>query len=109
MGAAGPTPPLLRQAQRRIAADRALMTATVRMFNHEVRPSQVFTPRFSMTTLAQALRRGRGHRRAIVREAVTVAVNEVRRRRAQAAPKGDTDAEGRSAIPQPAAAGDAAG
>lgn len=82
MGAAGPTPPLLRQAQRRIAADRRLMTATMRIFNHDLRPSQVFTPLFSLTTMAQALRRGRGYRRAIVREAGTLAMNEMRRRRA---------------------------
>lgn len=82
LGAAGPTPPLLRQVQRRIAADRELITATTRMFNHDLRPSQVFTPVFSLTTMMQALRRGRGQRRAIIREAGTAAFNEVRRRRA---------------------------
>jgi hypothetical protein len=82
LGAAGPTPPLLRQVQRRIAADRDLITATVRIFNHDLRPSQVFTPAFSLGTMAQALRRGRGQRRAIMREAGTAALNEGRRRRA---------------------------
>ena len=82
LGAAGPTPPLLRQVQRRIAADRELITATTRMFNHDLPPSQVFTPLFSLTTMVQALRRGRGQRRAIIREAGTAALNEVRRRRA---------------------------
>jgi menaquinone-9 beta-reductase len=82
MGAAGPTPPLLRQAQRRIAAERELITATMRIFNHDLRPSQVFTPAFSLRTMAQALRRGRGQRRAIVREAQTAALNQARRRRA---------------------------
>jgi 2-polyprenyl-6-methoxyphenol hydroxylase-like FAD-dependent oxidoreductase len=82
LGAAGPSPPILRQAQRRIAADPALVTATLRIFNHELRPSQVFTPTFSLTTIGQALRRGRGRRREILREARTVAVNEARRRRA---------------------------
>jgi menaquinone-9 beta-reductase len=82
MGAAGPTPPLLRHAQRRIAADPKLLTATLRLFNHELRPSEVFTPAFSLKTTAQALRRGGGQRRAIVREAGTLVVNEVRRRRA---------------------------
>lgn len=81
MGAAGPTPPLLREAQRRIAADRELTTATVRIFNHDLPPSQVFTPAFSLTTMAQALRRGRGQRRAILYEAATAAVNQARRRR----------------------------
>jgi 2-polyprenyl-6-methoxyphenol hydroxylase-like FAD-dependent oxidoreductase len=88
MGAAGPTPPLLREVQRRIAADRELITATMRIFNHDLRPSQVFTPAFSLTTMAQALRRGRGQRRAILREARAVALNEARRRAAhRAAPK----------------------
>jgi 2-polyprenyl-6-methoxyphenol hydroxylase-like FAD-dependent oxidoreductase len=82
LGAAGPTPPLLRQVQRRIAADRELIIAATRMFNHDLRPSQVFTPEFSLTTMVQALRRGRGQRRAIIREAGTAALNEVRRRRA---------------------------
>ena len=85
LGAAGPTPPLLRQAQRRIAADRELITATVRIFNHDLRPSQVFTPAFSLKSIAQALRRGRGQRRAILREAGTFALNEARRRRARRA------------------------
>jgi 2-polyprenyl-6-methoxyphenol hydroxylase-like FAD-dependent oxidoreductase len=80
MGAAGPTPPLLRHAQRRIAADRELITATMRIFNHDLRPSQVFTPAFSLTTMAQALRRGRGQRRAILREAGAAALGQARRR-----------------------------
>jgi menaquinone-9 beta-reductase len=79
MGAAGPTPPILRQAQRRIAADAELLAATMLIFNHDLRPSQVFTPAFSLTTMAQALRRGRGQRRAIMREAGTVALDQARR------------------------------
>ena len=81
MGAAGPTPPLLRQVQRRIAADKELLEATTRVFNHELRPSQAFPPSFALRTLGQALRHGRGQRRAILREAGTVAVDEIRRRR----------------------------
>ena len=81
MGAAGPTPPLRREAERRIAADPELTTAMVRILNHELRPSEVFTPAFSLTTMARALRHGRGHRRAIMGEAGTAAVDEVRRRR----------------------------
>jgi 2-polyprenyl-6-methoxyphenol hydroxylase-like FAD-dependent oxidoreductase len=83
MGAAGPTPPVLAQAQRRIAADPKLAEATIRVFNHELRPSEVFTPAFSIRTVAQALRRGRGQRRAILREVRDVAANEMRRRRAR--------------------------
>jgi 2-polyprenyl-6-methoxyphenol hydroxylase-like FAD-dependent oxidoreductase len=82
LGAPGPTPLLLRAVQRRVAADRDLTRATVRMFNHELRPSRVFTPAFSLTTIAQALRRGRGQRRALLRDARDTAVTAVRRRRA---------------------------
>jgi hypothetical protein len=53
-----------------------------RIFNHDLRPSEVFTPRFSLATIGHALRNGRGQRRAILREAGTLAANEVRRRRA---------------------------
>lgn len=88
MGAAGPTPPLRQAAQRRIAADPELTAAMVRIFNHDLRPSQLFTPTFSMTAIAKALRHGRGHRRAIMREAKTVAVNEFRRGRPAPPPMG---------------------
>jgi 2-polyprenyl-6-methoxyphenol hydroxylase-like FAD-dependent oxidoreductase len=89
MGAAGPVPPVLRHALRRIAADPELITAALGILNHDLRPSQVFTPAFSLTTIAQALRRGRGERRAILREVGTVALNEVRRRRARRQVPGD--------------------
>jgi flavin-dependent dehydrogenase len=82
-GAAGRTPPVLREAQRRIAADPDLTRSLVRIFNHELRPSEVFTPAFAVGTTARALRRGRGERRAIVLEAGTVARNEVQRHRAR--------------------------
>jgi hypothetical protein len=73
---------VLRAAQRRIAADPDLTVALGRIFNHDLRPSEVFTPRFSLATIGYALRHGRGQRRAIMREAGTFAANEVRRRRA---------------------------
>ncbi|HEX4304683.1 MAG TPA: NAD(P)/FAD-dependent oxidoreductase, partial [Solirubrobacterales bacterium] len=44
MGAAGPTPPWRREAQRRIDADPRATAAMVRVLNHELRPSQLFTP-----------------------------------------------------------------
>ncbi len=81
MGAAGPNPPLRREVGRRIAADPGLSTAMVRVLNHELLPSEVFTRTFSLSTMGQALRRGRGHRRAIVLEAGTAVVDELRRSR----------------------------
>lgn len=79
MGVAGPTPPLRREAERRIAADPELTTAMVRVLNHELRPSEAFTSAFSLATMAQALHHGRGRRRAILYEAKTTAVEELRR------------------------------
>lgn len=78
MGAAGPTPPLRREVQRRIATEPELTTAMVRLLNHELRPSEAFTPAFAMTTLARALRHGHGQRRAVMREAGTTAIDELR-------------------------------
>jgi 2-polyprenyl-6-methoxyphenol hydroxylase-like FAD-dependent oxidoreductase len=81
LGAPGVTPPLLSEVQRRIAADDNLLHATMRVFNHELRPSEVYTPAFSLKTIAQALRRRRGQRGAVVREAGRVVREEARRRR----------------------------
>jgi 2-polyprenyl-6-methoxyphenol hydroxylase-like FAD-dependent oxidoreductase len=81
MGAAGPTPPWHREAQRRIAADPEMTAGMVRILNHELRPSELFTPSFAFATSAQALRHGRGHRRAITREMLKAATEELGRRR----------------------------
>ena len=81
MGAPGPTPPLLREIQHRITGDDELVLATLRVFNHELRPSEAFTPMFSLTTIARALRRRRGQRRAVLREGATAVFNQARRRR----------------------------
>lgn len=82
MGAAGPTPPLRREAQRRIAADPALTAAMVKVLNHELLPSRAFTPAFALTTMARALRGRRGGLGPIAREAGTAVADELRQRRA---------------------------
>jgi 2-polyprenyl-6-methoxyphenol hydroxylase-like FAD-dependent oxidoreductase len=79
MGEAGPTSPLRLEALRQIATDPSLTAALTRVFNHDLRPSEVFTPAFSLTATARALSHGRGQRRAIVHDARTIAVNELRR------------------------------
>jgi 2-polyprenyl-6-methoxyphenol hydroxylase-like FAD-dependent oxidoreductase len=83
MGAAGPFPPLVRQAQHRISSDPELTEAFLRVINHDLPPSELFTPIFGLTTIAQALLRQPGQRRAILREAGTVAADELRRLRAR--------------------------
>ena len=81
MGAAGPTPPLRREAERRIADNEQLRADFVRVLNHDRRPSEVFTPAFLLGTLGRALRRGRGQRRAIVREAGSTTYDDLQRQR----------------------------
>jgi 2-polyprenyl-6-methoxyphenol hydroxylase-like FAD-dependent oxidoreductase len=90
-GAAGPTPPLRREVLRRVAADRALTEALVRVFNHDLRPSQLFTPEFSLTSIGRALLGGRGQAQAIIREAAAAAATEIGRRRAARRALGASD------------------
>jgi hypothetical protein len=54
LGAPGPTSPLLREVQRRVAADRDLTSALVRIFTHELRPSELITPTPSTSSDAAA-------------------------------------------------------
>jgi menaquinone-9 beta-reductase len=82
MGTAGPTPPLRREAQRRIAVEPKLTTAMVKVLNHELRPSAAFTTTFTLTTLARALGRRRGDLGPLAREVRTAVADELRQRRA---------------------------
>jgi 2-polyprenyl-6-methoxyphenol hydroxylase-like FAD-dependent oxidoreductase len=83
LGAPGPTPPVLRHIQRRIAANQELLHAMMRIFNHELRPSEVFKPGFALTSASGAFVRSRGQRREVLRELRTVMADEIRRRRAR--------------------------
>jgi menaquinone-9 beta-reductase len=80
-GMAGPWPRLRLEVLRRIAADPELTSALLRVFNHDLRPSQLFTPWFSITTTARALRAATGERASILREARKAATDEIRRQR----------------------------
>ncbi|MEA2346329.1 MAG: hypothetical protein QOG62_116 [Thermoleophilaceae bacterium] len=80
MGAPGATPPVLKEIQRTIAADPALIDGMVGVLNHDVLPSKVFTPSFALAAAARAFRRERGHRREVLRELRELLANEVRRR-----------------------------
>lgn len=81
LGAAGPTPLLFREANSRILTDPRLTAGMTRILNHEVRPSQVFTPSFAMATAAGAFRHRRHHRRELAKELFATAADEFRRRR----------------------------
>ena len=80
MGAAGPPPLLIQEIQRRIAADPELTDALLRVLNHELAPSTVFTPGLALAAACQALLTSPGQRRTLLREAQTLAANNWRRR-----------------------------
>ena len=52
----------------------------LRVLNHEVAPSEVFTPTLALAGLYSALLTKKGHRRTLMREARKIAVNNWRRR-----------------------------
>jgi len=79
MGAAGPPPPVTAEIQRRIAADPRLTEALLRILNHDMPPSELFTPRLALGATARVLASRRGERRAALREFTDLVANEVRR------------------------------
>jgi menaquinone-9 beta-reductase len=84
MGAAGPTPPMRTELQHRIGADPKLAQLLMRVLNHDIAPSQAFTPRLALEAACAALTRG-GRRRAAVEELRRALGDELRRRRGAAA------------------------
>jgi 2-polyprenyl-6-methoxyphenol hydroxylase-like FAD-dependent oxidoreductase len=79
-GAAGPTPPLIAAMQGRMARDPELTRRFLRVLNHDLAPSAVFTPALALKVTARAVAEGRGRRRALLREAGGLVATEVRRR-----------------------------
>lgn len=80
MGAPGPPPLLVQEIQRRIAADPQLTDGLLRVLNHDVTPSTLFTPSLAMAATSKALLTSPGKRRIVLQEARTLAVNNWRRR-----------------------------
>jgi menaquinone-9 beta-reductase len=81
MGAAGPTPHLIHEIQRRLAADPELTKGLLRVLNHDIPPSRVFTPGLAMRAVGSGLRRGGGWRQALLRETRSQLMVELRDRR----------------------------
>ncbi len=82
MGLPGATQPVVAEMQRRLAADPQLAEGFLRVLNHELAPSALFTTSLGLSVTAQALRDGRGNRAAVLREAVSIiATDAVRRAR----------------------------
>ena len=80
MGASGPPPLLVQEIQRRIAADPRLTDGLLRVLNHELTPSAVFTPSLALAATSKALLTSTGQRKILLREARTLAANNWRRR-----------------------------
>jgi 2-polyprenyl-6-methoxyphenol hydroxylase-like FAD-dependent oxidoreductase len=81
MAVPGRAPLITRVVEERFAAEPELVEGLLRVLNHELKPSQLFTPWLGIAALSGALRSGRGQRRAVLREAGALAREEVRRMR----------------------------
>ena len=81
LGAPGPTPVLRQQLLRRIGADPQLTNGLLGVLNHDLAPSKVFTPSLALSATSEALRRGRGQRRVVLREARALVADELRHRK----------------------------
>jgi hypothetical protein len=78
MGAPGPPPLLVQEIQRRIA-DPQLTGGLLRVFNHDLAPSKLFTPSLALAATSKALLTSPGQRTILLREARTLAANNWRR------------------------------
>lgn len=81
MGRAGPSPPLASQFTRDIAADEEATEGLLQVLNHDIPPSQLFTPRRLGRAAVRAVRADPGQIPAIAREAAMELRNEVHRSR----------------------------
>jgi menaquinone-9 beta-reductase len=79
MGRAGPSPPLASQFTRDIAADEEATRQLLQVLNHDIPPSQLFTPRRLGGAAVGAVRADPGQIPAIAREAATELQIEIRR------------------------------
>jgi menaquinone-9 beta-reductase len=79
-GAAGTTPLVIGEIQRRIAANPQLIHALLSVLNHDLAPSKAFTPGLALAATATALRTNPGQRKAVLREARDLVVTDTRRR-----------------------------
>jgi flavin-dependent dehydrogenase len=79
MGAGGTSPPLATQLIRDMADDDEAVEGLQRMLNHDIRPSEVFTPRRLGRAAARVARQRPGQIPAMAGEVSLVLRNQVRR------------------------------
>jgi 2-polyprenyl-6-methoxyphenol hydroxylase-like FAD-dependent oxidoreductase len=80
MGAPGAPPLVLKEIQRRIAADPELTEAFMGVFNHDVPPSEAFSPMLAVAAAFRTVLANPGQRRAVLSEIRTIFANQMRRR-----------------------------
>jgi 2-polyprenyl-6-methoxyphenol hydroxylase-like FAD-dependent oxidoreductase len=80
MGMAGSTPLVIGEIQRRIAASPQLTHALLSVLNHDLAPSEAFSTGLGLAAISTALRTNPGQRKAVLREARDLVVNDTRRR-----------------------------
>jgi 2-polyprenyl-6-methoxyphenol hydroxylase-like FAD-dependent oxidoreductase len=80
LGAPGPTSPVVRQIQRRIAAHPGLTDNLLRVFNHDLPPSKLINPGLALAATANAWTNSPGHRAHVLREACGLVSGQLRRR-----------------------------
>jgi hypothetical protein len=106
LGAPGPTSPLVHEMIRRLVAGPHGAERFIRVFDHDLAPSRVFTPVRAVAAAASLAATGRARPRAIGREMTQIIGREVTRRRLRRKPvylpAGSPDAAG-SAEPERAA------
>lgn len=82
LGAAGRPPLVVQAVQERLAAEPALLEGFLRLLNHELAPSRVFTPGLLAATVVRALRARGAPRRLLLAETRDLLATQVRRRAA---------------------------
>ena len=79
LGADGPLPALSREMVRLLADDPTQVDRLMRVFDHQIPPSDVFTPGLALRAAATAWRPGA--RRSVLREATAAVAGEIRQMR----------------------------
>lgn len=78
MGAPGPAPLVVQEMQAVVAEYPEKTEALAQIFNHDLRPNQLFTPILLVRGIARALRNRPGRRREILREARALLAGRIR-------------------------------
>jgi 2-polyprenyl-6-methoxyphenol hydroxylase-like FAD-dependent oxidoreductase len=84
--AARRSPLLSRVVEERFATEPELVEGLLHVLNHDLPPSELFSPALGVSTLAKALARERGRRLEVLGEARMLAGQQIRRRRPPALP-----------------------